>query len=208
MTGAPAFVLNGRLGILAANGLGAALYAPVYADPARPANNARFVGLDPHATEFFRGYDKAANDTVALLRAEAGRATTRTSRTSSGSSPHGARSSAAAGPRTASHPHRRRRASPAPRRRRPRAPFESFPLPAAPARASSSTPRARVAHQDALNLLASWAASAGDVGPPRFLGDAEHVTSPGRLGYRGASGLRRGADPVLRTVRKLSVRPG
>jgi hypothetical protein len=31
------------------------------------------VFFDPHATEFFRDYDKAANDTVALLRAEVGR---------------------------------------------------------------------------------------------------------------------------------------
>ena len=29
--------------------------------------------LDPHATDFFRYWDKAANDTVALSRAEAGR---------------------------------------------------------------------------------------------------------------------------------------
>jgi transcriptional regulator with XRE-family HTH domain len=74
MTGAPAFALNGRLDVLAANALGAALYSPVFADPSSPANTARFVFLDPHATEFFRDYDKAANDTVALLRAEAGRA--------------------------------------------------------------------------------------------------------------------------------------
>ena len=73
MIGTPAFVLNGRLDILAANALGRALFAPVYADPVRPPNNARFVFLDPHATEFFRDWDKVANDTVALLRAEAGR---------------------------------------------------------------------------------------------------------------------------------------
>jgi transcriptional regulator with XRE-family HTH domain len=73
MTGTPAFVLNGQLDILAENQLGEALYAPIYADPARPANTARFVFLDPRAVEFFRDYDKAANDTVALLRAEAGR---------------------------------------------------------------------------------------------------------------------------------------
>jgi transcriptional regulator with XRE-family HTH domain len=73
MTGTPALVLNARLDILAANQLGFALFSPVYADPVRPANNARFVFLDPHATEFFRDWDKVANDTVALLRAEAGR---------------------------------------------------------------------------------------------------------------------------------------
>ena len=66
-------MLNGRLDILAANHLGRALFSPVYADPARPPNNARFVFLDPQATEFFRDWDKVANDTVALLRAEAGR---------------------------------------------------------------------------------------------------------------------------------------
>ncbi len=73
MTGAPAFALNGRLDVLAANELGMALYSPVFVGPLRPANTARFVFLDQHATEFFRDYDKAANDTVALLRAEAGR---------------------------------------------------------------------------------------------------------------------------------------
>jgi transcription regulator MmyB-like protein/helix-turn-helix protein len=73
MTGTPALVLNGRLDILTANALGHALYSPVYADPVRPANNARFLFLDPHATEFFRDWDKVASDTVALLRAEAGR---------------------------------------------------------------------------------------------------------------------------------------
>jgi transcriptional regulator with XRE-family HTH domain len=73
MTGTPAFVLNGRLDLLTANALGLALYSPIYADPVTPPNNARFIFLDPHATEFFRDWDKVANDTVALLRAEAGR---------------------------------------------------------------------------------------------------------------------------------------
>jgi transcriptional regulator with XRE-family HTH domain len=73
MVGTPAFVLNGRLDILAANDLGFALYSPIYADPVRPPNNARFIFLDPHATEFFGDWNKVANDTVALLRAEAGR---------------------------------------------------------------------------------------------------------------------------------------
>jgi transcriptional regulator with XRE-family HTH domain len=73
MIGTPALVLNGRLDILAANQLGIALFSPVYANPVRPANNARFVFLDPHASDFFRDWDKAANDTVAILHAEAGR---------------------------------------------------------------------------------------------------------------------------------------
>jgi transcriptional regulator with XRE-family HTH domain len=73
MTGAPAFVLNGRLDILAANQLGHALYSEMYSDPARPANHARFLFLNPRATQFWSDWDRAANDTVALLRAEAGR---------------------------------------------------------------------------------------------------------------------------------------
>lgn len=73
MTGTPAFVLNGRLDILAANQLGFALYAPMYAALARPANHARFIFLDDASVEFWSNWDKAANDTVALLRAEAGR---------------------------------------------------------------------------------------------------------------------------------------
>jgi hypothetical protein len=58
MVGTPAFVLNGRLDILAANDLGLALFSPIYADPVRRSNNARFIFLDPHATEFFRDWDK------------------------------------------------------------------------------------------------------------------------------------------------------
>jgi hypothetical protein len=55
MIGTPALVLNARLDMVTANQLGIALFSPVYADPVRPANNARFVFLDPHATEFFDG---------------------------------------------------------------------------------------------------------------------------------------------------------
>jgi transcriptional regulator with XRE-family HTH domain len=73
MSGTPAFMLNGRLDILTANQLGYALFSPVYADPVRPPNTARFIFLDPHAGGFFRDWDMVANDTVALLRAEAGR---------------------------------------------------------------------------------------------------------------------------------------
>jgi len=42
MTEVPAFVENGRLDVLAANPLAQALYAPVFADPSRPVNLARF----------------------------------------------------------------------------------------------------------------------------------------------------------------------
>ena len=50
MTGAPAWVRNGRMDFLAANRFGQALYAPLIDSPARPANSARFVFLDPRAT--------------------------------------------------------------------------------------------------------------------------------------------------------------
>jgi transcriptional regulator with XRE-family HTH domain len=73
MTEAAAFVRNGRLDILAANRLGHALYAPVFDNPARPANLARFAFLDPRATELYPDWEGAANTTVALLRTEAGR---------------------------------------------------------------------------------------------------------------------------------------
>lgn len=73
ITGAPAYVRNGRRDILAANQLGRALYSELYANPARPVNVARFVFLDPRAHSFFLEWHVAANDIVAALRAEAGR---------------------------------------------------------------------------------------------------------------------------------------
>ena len=73
MTAVPAFVLNARLDLLAANRLGRALYSPVYTDRARPVNMARFTFLDPQARAFFPDWDDVANTTVAMLRTEAGR---------------------------------------------------------------------------------------------------------------------------------------
>jgi transcriptional regulator with XRE-family HTH domain len=70
---APAFVRNDRLDVLAANRLGEAFYSPLYDDPVRPLNAARFVFLNPRATEFFLDWDTIANDAVGILRAEAGR---------------------------------------------------------------------------------------------------------------------------------------
>ena len=65
--------MNGRLDIIAANALGRALFSPVYAAGDSTPNNARFVFLEPQAEFFFPEWDKVANDTVAILRAEAGR---------------------------------------------------------------------------------------------------------------------------------------
>jgi hypothetical protein len=73
MTGAAAFVRNGRLDIFSANRLGRALYSPVFEDPARPVNLARFVFLDRRAAEFYRDWDGIAHAAVGSLRAEAGR---------------------------------------------------------------------------------------------------------------------------------------
>lgn len=73
MTSAPARVRNGRLDHLAANRLGYALYAPLITSPARPANNARFTFLDSRSRDFYRDWERTANDIVAILRGEAGR---------------------------------------------------------------------------------------------------------------------------------------
>jgi MmyB-like transcription regulator ligand binding domain len=59
--------------ILAMNKLGEALYSEILANPRRPANSARFCFLDPRATTFFIDWDKTADASVAVLRAEAGR---------------------------------------------------------------------------------------------------------------------------------------
>ncbi|MFC9653703.1 helix-turn-helix domain-containing protein [Streptomyces sp. NPDC056937] len=73
MTEVPAFVNNARLDVLAANPLAQALYAPFFADPARPANHARFAFLNPRARDFWLDWERIADDTVAVLRTEAGR---------------------------------------------------------------------------------------------------------------------------------------
>jgi transcriptional regulator with XRE-family HTH domain len=70
---APAFVHNGRHDLVATNYLARALYAPILADPRRPANGARFIFLDPAARDFFPEWDDIADNMAAVLRAEAGR---------------------------------------------------------------------------------------------------------------------------------------
>ena len=73
ITGAAAFVSNDRLDLLAANQLGRALYSQLYDTPARPINTARFVFLDPRAETSYPEWDRAATETVAILRSAAGR---------------------------------------------------------------------------------------------------------------------------------------
>ena len=180
MHGAPAYVLNGRLDILAANALGYALYSPIYADPAGPPNLARFVFLDPHAGEFFREWDTVANDTVAMLRAEAGR------------DPHDRRLSDLIGElSTRSDEFRVRWAAHNVRIHTTGVkllhhpivgdldlPFETFPLPDATSQGILAyTAEPDSPSQDALNMLASWAATEHRL--PHSDRDAEHgVPSP------------------------------
>jgi transcriptional regulator with XRE-family HTH domain len=71
--GVPAFVTNERLDVIAANQLGEAFYAPLYDDPIRPVNTARFVFLNPRARDFYGNWNKGADDTVAVLRTQAAR---------------------------------------------------------------------------------------------------------------------------------------
>ena len=73
MSSSAVIALNGRMDILATNALGRALYSPVFDDPRRPANIARFQFLDPRARDYHPDWDGAANTTVAILRTEAGR---------------------------------------------------------------------------------------------------------------------------------------
>lgn len=73
MTEIPAFTSNGRLDALAANPLPHALHAPMFDDPSRPANYARFAFLNPRARDFWRDWDRISADTVAMMRTEAGR---------------------------------------------------------------------------------------------------------------------------------------
>jgi transcriptional regulator with XRE-family HTH domain len=159
---APAWVRNGRHDIVAMNRLARALYAPVLADPRRPANTARFVYLDPAAQDFFVDWNRVADGAAAMLRLEAGR------------NPHDPALIALVGElSTQSEVFRRRWASHDVQfhrsgRKRLRHPvvgeldlnFESMELPAEPGlvlnvyTATPATPAA-----DGLKMLASWAAT-------------------------------------------------
>jgi transcriptional regulator with XRE-family HTH domain len=176
MVASPAFVLNGRLDVLAANALGRALFSPMYADPISPPNTARFVFLDPQATAFFRAWDNVANDTVAVLRAEAGR------------HPYDRRLSDLIGElSTRSEDFRTRWAAHNVRIHSTGVkllhhpvvgdldlPFESF-LMAGDLNQSllTYTSEAGSPTDDALNLLASWAATAERPGPAPSIGDTQ-----------------------------------
>jgi transcriptional regulator with XRE-family HTH domain len=73
----PALVRNRRLDIVYSNVIGKVFYYAFYSDglgaPGEPPNPARFVFLDALSHDFFADWDRAADDMVALLRAETGR---------------------------------------------------------------------------------------------------------------------------------------
>ncbi|MDN4612641.1 helix-turn-helix domain-containing protein [Arthrobacter burdickii] len=73
MTALPTIVQNERLDLIASNQLGAAFYSEMYVQPQRPPNFGRFLFLDPRSRTFYRDWDDAARQTVALLRSAAGR---------------------------------------------------------------------------------------------------------------------------------------
>ena len=73
MATAAAVAQNRRLDALGANHLGRALYPAVFLDDRQPGNWARFVFFDPDAQSFYRDWDRAASECVAILRSEAAR---------------------------------------------------------------------------------------------------------------------------------------
>lgn len=72
MVGAPAFVANSRLDLVATNDLCAALYADLDDHTGSAINLARYTFLDARAQVFYPEWDVVADMTVALLRASAG----------------------------------------------------------------------------------------------------------------------------------------
>jgi transcriptional regulator with XRE-family HTH domain len=73
MTEVPVLVNDARLDVVAANPLGEAVLAPVFDTPVRPVNHARFTFLDPRARDFWIYWERVADEAVAQLRIAAGR---------------------------------------------------------------------------------------------------------------------------------------
>lgn len=73
ITGAPAWVRNDRGDVLAANELGRALYLDLMAEAVKPPNASRFTFLNPKSRAFYANWEQAADDMVAILRSAAGR---------------------------------------------------------------------------------------------------------------------------------------
>jgi transcriptional regulator with XRE-family HTH domain len=73
MTTAAAFAENARLDALGTNPLGRALYPALFSQGRQPGNWARYIFLNAEARTIYADWDRAARETVALLRSEAGR---------------------------------------------------------------------------------------------------------------------------------------
>lgn len=73
MTTIPVLVNDAHLDVVAVNPLAAALFAPVLDTTGKPVNHALFTFLDPRADQFWPDWERAADDNVAMLRAAAGR---------------------------------------------------------------------------------------------------------------------------------------
>lgn len=74
ITDAPAWVRNSRHDILATNQLARALHAAMLQHQPHPANSVRFVYLDPAARDFYREWERVAEDAAGFLRQEAAHA--------------------------------------------------------------------------------------------------------------------------------------
>ena len=72
VTGAPVWVRDRRMTMIAANALGRALYRPVLDDADGRGNTARFMFLSPAARNFFPDWERSADDIVATMRTYAG----------------------------------------------------------------------------------------------------------------------------------------
>jgi transcriptional regulator with XRE-family HTH domain len=73
MTGAAAFIVNGRLDVVATNALARSLQPDVFDSDVQPPNLARYCFLDPRSEHFYDSWPAIADVTVAILRTEAGR---------------------------------------------------------------------------------------------------------------------------------------
>lgn len=73
VTAGPAFVRNGRMDLLAVNALARAFYTELYDVPGQSPNIARHMFLDPRALEFYPDWESFADIAVAILRTEATR---------------------------------------------------------------------------------------------------------------------------------------
>lgn len=68
VTDVPTWIRNDRMDFLAANPLGRALFSPLFADPIRPANNARFLFLNEASRDFYPDWDRWSDHIISRLR--------------------------------------------------------------------------------------------------------------------------------------------